>query len=176
MANTGGAGGSAVPNYNDVHDAAVTEDYQATRDRAFLKRALEDGYGQIKLGELAEQNSQSDDVRQFARTLIEDRKQLDTRLEPIAKQLGMGLPKDPSRKDRKLLDKLQRLNGTNFDAEFISAMVRDHEDALKDFHSEADKTVNLPLRDTVKESTAMLSQHLETLATLARNRNIAAAH
>jgi hypothetical protein len=40
------------------------------------------------------------------------------------------------------------------------ARARDHQDALRDFHSEGANAANLQLRDTVNDSTAMISQHL----------------
>src|SRR5258708_1243144 len=63
--NSGSLGGPAYggqqPNAPDP-----AED-QMNRDRAFLKKALEGGSVEVRLGELAQQNSQRDDVKQFGR-------------------------------------------------------------------------------------------------------------
>lgn len=175
MANTGGAGGGASPNYSDANrGSADAEDMQTSRDRDFMKKTLEEGLALAKLGELAQQNSQSDDVKQFAQKTADDHMQLDSQMEPIAKQLGVAPPKDLSHRDKKLIAKLEGLNGPTFDEEYISAMVKVHQDDLKEFNNEAGKTQNLPLRDTVKDNTAVILQHLQALETIAQNHHVTA--
>ncbi len=174
MAGTGAASG-AVPNYNDANNqSADAYNAQAVRDRDFVKRTLEEDSALAKLNELAKQNSQSDDVKQFAQKIADDRKQLDGQMEPIAKQLSVAPPKDLSHRDKKLIAKLEGLNGPKFDEEYIDAMIKLHQDDVKEFGNEAGKTKNLQLRDMVSDSGTMISQQLQALETIAQNHHVAA--
>lgn len=167
------AGGGAVPNYNDVnHQQVEADDMQASRDRDFVKNSLEEGSALAKLNELAQQNSQSDDVKQFAQKTADDRKQLDTQLSAVAKQIGLPPPKDISHRDKKLIAKLEGFNGPKFDEEYISAMVKLQQNDVKDYSKEAGKTKNLQLRDIVQDSGTMISRHLQAIEAIAQTHHV----
>ena len=68
-----------------IHDDPMT------RDREFAKKSLDNGYAVVKMSELAQQNSQRDDVKQFAQKAADDQKQTNGRLEQYAKQLGIAI-------------------------------------------------------------------------------------
>ena len=68
----GHPGGAAPPpssaNNTDANGNTTNPnpDDPMSRDRAFAKKSLENGYAVVKMSELAQQNSQRDDVKQFA--------------------------------------------------------------------------------------------------------------
>src|SRR5260370_11048885 len=49
---------------------------QAMADQAFVRKALEGGAAEVQLGRLAQQKSQSDDVKQFGQKMVEDHTEL----------------------------------------------------------------------------------------------------
>ena len=170
-------GGSASPNYGSQQPSGPdSAEIQMNRDRAFVKKALEGGSAEVRLGELAQHNSQSDDVKQFARKMVEDHKQLGGQIEPIATQLGVASPTDLSRKARKVIAKLEGLSGPKFDEEYISAMLKDHQQDLKDFNTEAEKTQNITLRDAAKEGATVIAQHLQLIQSIAQSHNVTTPH
>src|ERR1700722_5879378 len=117
-------------------------DPQAMADQAFVRKALEGGAAEVQLGQLAQQKSQSDDVKQFGQKMVEDHTQLGEQMKPVAQQLGVKEPKGPSKKDKELAAKLEGLSGQQFDEAYIQAMVKDHKQDLKDFKQAAQTTQN----------------------------------
>src|SRR5580658_5069637 len=77
---------------------------QTIDDQEFVRKALEGGAAEVQLGQLAQQKSQSDDVKQFGEKMVQDHTQLgDQVMKPIAKQLGVTEPKGLSKKDKQLV-------------------------------------------------------------------------
>jgi len=142
-------------------------------DRDFVKNALEGGDAEVQLGQLAQQKSQSDDVKQFAQKMVQDHTQMDDRLmKPLAKQLGVNPPKNLSKKDRQLMAKLESLSGAQFDDEYIRAMMKDHRQDLKDFKSEAQMTQDPNVKQAVQQGETVISQHLQMIEQIAQSHNV----
>lgn len=145
-------------------------------DRDFVKKALEGGDAEVQLGQLAQQKSQSDDVKQFAQKMVQDHTQMgDQLMKPLAKQLGADQPKGLSKKDKQLMAKLESLSGPQFDDEYIKAMMKDHRQDLKDFKSEAQMTQNPNVKQAVQQGETVISQHLQMIEQIAQSHNITAS-
>lgn len=146
---------------------------QSFSDHAFVTKALEGGMAEVQLGELAQQKSQSQDVKQFAQKMVADHSQMgDKWLKPIAQQMGVSAPKGPSKKEKKLIEKLQGLNGTDFDTAYIQAMLKDHKDDLKEFQSEAQVAENPNLKQIAQQGSTIISQHLQIIEQIAQAHNV----
>jgi len=168
----GGGGGaaspSATPNRNtqdpNVSDAA---DNQANLDREFSKKVLSESAAASGFQALVEKNSQNDDLKQLAKKMADDRAQIASQLQPIAKQIDTP-PADVSRKDKKLMAKLEKLSGPQFDTEFVNAFLKENQQELKDCNEESGKTQNSPLGVVAKNVITMLSQHIQLLDAIAK--------
>jgi len=148
---------------------------QDMADRAFVKKALEGGEAEIQLGQLAQQKSQSDDVKQFGQKMVQDHTQLGDQMKPIAQQLGVKPPDGPSKKDKELMAKLQALSGPQFDEAYIQAMVKDHKKDLNDFKDEAQTTQNPALKQATQQGSTVISQHLQAIEQIAQNHSVTAS-
>jgi putative membrane protein len=142
-------------------------------DQAFVSKALEGGDAEVQLGQLAEQKSQSNDVKEFAQKMVADHTQMGDKLfKPIAKQLGLSASKGPSKKDKKLIAKLQGLSGTEFDTEYITVMLKDHQQDLKDFKSEAETAQDPIVKQAAQDGARVISQHLQMIEQIAQNHKV----
>ena len=147
---------------------------QSFGDQAFVAKAMEGGVAEVQLGQLAQQKSQSEDVKQFAQKMVNDHSQMaDKWLKPVAKQLGVSEPKGPSKKDKKILQKLQGLSGDQFDSEYIQAMVKDHKEDLKDFQNEAQVAQDPNVKQIAQQGSTVISQHLQLIQQIAQKHNVA---
>jgi putative membrane protein len=127
----------------------------------------------VQLGQLAEQKSQSNDVKQFAQKMVSDHTQMGEKwFKPVAKQMGVSEPKGPSKKDKKLIEKLQGLSGPQFDTEYIQAMVKDHKEDLKDFKSEAEMAQDPNVKQIATQGTNIIQQHLQLIEQIAQAHNV----
>jgi putative membrane protein len=150
---------------------AATPDQMGDRD--FVTKALEGGKTEVELGQLAQQKSQSQDVKQFAQKMVSDHSQMGEKwFEPMAKQLNISEPKGPSKKDKKLIARLQGLSGSDFDNEYIKAMVKDHQDDLKEFQSEAKSTQDPNVKQVAERGSQIIQLHLNLIEQVAKNHNV----
>jgi putative membrane protein len=163
---------STAPGTQGPNQTLVNQ--QAMNDQQFLRKALEGGEAEVQLGQLAQQKSQSDDVKQFAQKMVDDHTQLNNQIEPIAKQLGVAEPKGPSKKDKQLMEKLSALSGPQFDEEYIRAMVKDHKEDLREFKDEAQMTQDINVRRAATEGTTLISAHLQHIEQIAQSHNVEA--
>lgn len=162
-----------MPNAPGGDNTATTA--QQFSDQAFVRKALEGGDAEVQLGQLAEQKSQSADVKQFAAKMVSDHGQLgDKMMKPIARKLGVDEPKGPSKKDKQLMAKLESLSGPQFDEEYIKAMVKDHRQDLKDFQDEAKMAADPNLQQAAQVGSKMISQHLQLIEQIAQSHNVTA--
>jgi putative membrane protein len=145
---------------------------QQFSDHAFVSKALEGGVTEVQLGQLAQQKSQSPDVKQFGEKMVQDHSLLGEQMKQIAKVMGVNEPKGPSKKDKQLIAKLEGMSGTEFDQEYIKAMVKDHKQDLKDFKDEAQMTQDPNLQQVTKTGTNVISQHLQMIEQIAQAHNV----
>jgi putative membrane protein len=142
-------------------------------DQAFVSKAMEGGIAEVELGKLAADKSQSQDVKQFAQKMVNDHSQMgDKWFKPVATQLGVSEPKGPSKKDKKLIEKLQGLSGQQFDTEYIQAMVKDHKEDLKEFQNESQAAQDPNVKQIAEQGSKVISQHLQMIEQIAQNHNV----
>jgi putative membrane protein len=144
-------------------------------DQEFLKKALEGGAAEVQLGQLAQQKSQSDDVKQFGQKMVADHTQLGETIKPVAQKLGVKPPTQPSKKDRQLIAKLQTLSGPEFDQVYIQAMLKDHRQDLKDFKNAAETAGNPNVKQVAQVGEGVISQHLQLIQQIAQSHNVTAS-
>jgi len=143
-------------------------------EKVFVTKAMEGDASEVQLGQLAQQKSQSDDVKQLAQKLVADHTQMDEKwLKPIAKQLGVSEPKGPSKKDKKMMEKLQGLSGSDFDTQYLTMMLKDHQQDLKDFQDEAKAAQDPNVKQVAEQGANVISQHLQLVEQIAKTHNIA---
>jgi len=139
---------------NDRTDTGATGTAGAgvsTNDKNWVNDQLSDGMAEIDLAKVAADHASSPDVKAFARMMIDDHTKAGDQLKQIASQYA--IPTTDAKVDDKhknLMDKLSKLNGTDFDKEYMSAMVDDHQDAVRDLRSRADENRSLSDRVTGK--------------------------
>lgn len=146
---------------------------QSFGDQAFVAKAMEGNAAEVQLGQLAQEKSQSNDVKQFAQKMVSEHQQMtDKWFKPVAKQIGASEPKGPSKKDKKLAEKLQGLSGQQFDTEYIQAMVKDHKQDLKDFQSEAQSAQDPNVKQIAQQGADVISKHLQMIEQIAQAHNV----
>jgi putative membrane protein len=162
---------SSAPSPGATPETAPTG--QNFGDQAFVAKALEGGVAEVQLGQLAEQKSQSNDVKQFAQKMVSDHTQMGEKwFKPVAKQIGASEPKGPSKKDKKLIEKLQGLSGPEFDTEYIQAMVKDHKEDLKEFKNEAQSAQDPSVKQIAQQGAGIIQQHLQLIEQIAQAHNV----
>lgn len=84
---------------------------------------------EIAMGNLAQQQSADPAVKAFAQRLVTEHTQADQKLQQIAQSQRVNLKKatKPDKDDQQILSALQRVQGPEFDREFLRSIIDDHE-------------------------------------------------
>ena len=92
-------------------------------DPVFLLYATELDRSQIRLGQLAAEKAQDEQVRQSARRMIDYHTQSNARLMQIAQRYGIEIPQGTSPITERMQIELQEPDGPRFDYEYITSQV-----------------------------------------------------
>jgi putative membrane protein len=145
--------GCSNPNRTNAATNAIGSDSSAvgttgasdiTRVRAGDKDFVHDigiaNTAEIELGKMAVERASSADVKKFGQMMIDDHTKAGETLRMIASQDNIPVPDQLDEKHRELREKLAGLKGTEFDRQYMSAMVDGHETVLDKLESRTDKT------------------------------------
>jgi putative membrane protein len=130
-------------------------------DATFALKAAQGGIAEVKLGQLALDKANSPDVKSFAQKMIDDHSKANDQLKAAAAKGRMTLPNTMNPKDQSLYNKLRDLSGPAFDKAYMKAMVKDHEEDIKEFQNEANKGTNAEIKSFASATLPTLQQHLE---------------
>lgn len=153
-------------------DNGMNTNMPSPRDQSFVEKMMESDAAEVQLGQLAQEKSQSDDVKQLGAKMVENRKLLDDQLAPIAKQLSISQPKQPTKKDRQEIAKLEALSGPQFDQEYLRAVMKGHEKDVKDLKSESQGAQNPNLQKAAQMDEPVIAQHLQAIHQIAQAHNV----
>jgi putative membrane protein len=144
-------------------------------DKMFVAKAMQGGMAEVQLGQLTLQKSSDDQVKQFAQHMIDDHTRMIDQMKPVAQQLGVSVPNKISKKDNKTIAKLEGLSGSAYDHAYILDMVKDHKQDLSDFQTEASSGQDQTAKDAANQGSRVISQHLQMIEQIAKDRNVAMA-
>ena len=165
-------GTSSMPQPGIATTGTGQNNMRRMADQSFVRSTLANDDAQVRLSQLAEQKSTSQDVKQFSQNMVKAHSQLNLQLGPVAKQLDVRQPKGPSKKEKKEIAKLQTLSGPAFDSAYIEAMAKEQEQSLKKFKDESKATQNAVLQEAAQRDEPVLSQHYTVLKQIAQAHNI----
>jgi putative membrane protein len=142
-------------------------------DQSFISDSMQGNLADVKLSQLAEQKSGSNDVKQVAQKLESEDSQMNQKwFEPEAKALQISVPKKPSKKENKEVEKLQGLSGADFDKGYITAMLEDQQKDLKEFKDESDAAQDPNIKRIAQMGTKVITEHLQVLEQVAKLHNV----
>jgi putative membrane protein len=130
-------------------------------DQDFAKEAAQGGVIEVRLGELAQQQAKSAEVKDFGQRMVEDHGQANDKLKQIAEQKGIELPTDLSEEAQGTYEDLQQHSGAEFDEAYMDEMVSDHEDDVSAFEDYVGNAEDADLRSFAEETLPTLKEHLE---------------
>jgi putative membrane protein len=123
---------------------------------------------EVHMGQMGAQQASSPEVKEFAEKLERDHKRLDEQLQQTAQSAGIqleGKGYQSEQKDaQKTMKKLEGKSGQDFDKEFVSMMVKDHEKDIKATEKaakEAKKQHQTELASLLDQAVTGMKGHLE---------------
>jgi putative membrane protein len=141
--------------------AAMLLRRKPNQDDLFLKEAASVGLAETRLGRLALERGTTSEVRELGRRVVEDHAEAKEELSRIAEVKDVGLPRRPERRSRKLLARLARLSGGEFDREYLQATIEEHRRSLARFRERAKNATYPDVRVFAGRTATVLERHLE---------------
>lgn len=136
-------------------------DKEPATEQEFLAKAISADIAEVKLGELALKHALSSDVKKFARTMIDDHAKHRDALLERAKAIKLGVVQGLEKEYQEKVDRLAKLDGKEFDREYMHCMVEGHEKVLKMYQNWSKKVEGKDFSSLVDRTITAVKEHLE---------------
>ena len=127
----------------------------------FLADAIRGNVAETKLGQLAAERAQSQQVREYGDMLRKDHTKSLQRASSLANEIGVPASSELTAQQQKQFEALQKLSGDEFDTTFLSQMVRDHQTEIAKFSAQAQSGSDPEVTAFAKETLPTLQAHLQ---------------
>jgi putative membrane protein len=141
-------------------------------DATFYKKAAEGGMAEVELGKLAQDKSPTPSVKEFGGMMITDHSAANDKLKAIAERKNIKLPTSPSVGQMATKTKLEVLSGTAFDKSYIKGMVKDHQEDIKEFQTEASLGQDPDAKAYAAATLPTLKAHLKKIQSIAAEQGV----
>jgi len=133
----------------------------APSDDSFLKTAIGINLAEIQVGQLAQKNGSTGEVRDFGAQLVKDHSANNSDAMAVAKAHNITAPNAPSSDDQKLYKELSGMTGADFDKSFAEHMVDGHRKAIQLFSDESGSAAG-DVKNFADKTLPTLKNHLAT--------------
>jgi len=130
-------------------------------DQKFVEEAATGGMAEVEAGKLAQTKASAASVKTFAQQMVADHTKANDQLKQIALGKGIMLPTGPDRSHSRDLEKAGKLQGAEFDREYMKMMVADHKKTVSLFEKEAKSGKDAELKSFAATMLPDLQKHLQ---------------
>jgi len=140
---------------------AFADDKKALSDEDFVRMAASGGMLEVKSSQFALEQATSDEVKKFARHMIDDHTKANQELMAVAGKKGIAVPAGLEKKHADVVAKLGMARAGTFDAQYASAQVDSHEEAVSLFERQAKDGKDSDLKAFAEKTLPKLKEHLK---------------
>ncbi len=134
----------------------------AETDRGFMKNAAAGGHFEVQGAKLALTRASDAQLKDYARRLIDDHTQADSKLKQLARAKGVSLPAEPSPAQQDKLRTLRGASGAAFDRAFVEHLgVEAHRETIDLFRKEISEGSDPQVKAFAQQVVPKLEQHLQ---------------
>ena len=143
--------------------AARAADAASAADRTFVAKVSQGGLFEVKLGQLAADQGNAQDIRDQGATEAHDHAMVNDKLKSIASDAGIEIGPDLDPAFQGQLDRIKTLSGTAFDVAYLKAMKVIHAKDGATFATEARSGTDPRLRNFAAETHRIVQSHVGEL-------------
>jgi putative membrane protein len=137
-----------------------TED-KRNPDQPWVIAAARDGIAEVEIGRLASEKASTDQVKEFAKKMVDDHGKANDELKSIASTKNITVPTDADAKHKATIDRLSKLSGEAFDRAFAQVMLSNHKKAVSAFRTESKSGNDPELKAFAAKTLPTLEGHLK---------------
>jgi putative membrane protein len=134
---------------------------EPTTDQEFLVRAIACEVANVKFAEKAAKNASNEAVRKMADTIAEEHKKIRDNLLEQAKKMKLGVVEGLDKEHREQYDRMSKLEGKEFDREYVRCLVEGHEKSAKMYKKWSKDAKDAGLREAAEGAMTKVSDHLD---------------
>ena len=139
-------------------NAAVRDDKEY--DSEFLTKAASGGMLEVELGKVVAQRATTPTVKQFAQQMVTDHTKANNELKALAAKKNITLPASLGDDQKKVYDEVLTEKGAKLDDKYVSEMVDDHEEDVKEFQEASTKAGDPEVKALAAKTLPVLQMHL----------------
>jgi putative membrane protein len=144
----------------------VAANRPAGGDQKFVVSATAGNLAEINFGKLAGKHASNADVRKFAQDMVDDHNKANKELNDLAFNKKWEVAANMDREHQAEYDRLSKLEGADFDREYIRWQLKDHEQTITLFEDEAKNGDDAQLKGWCNKTLPTLREHLKKARTL----------
>ena len=129
-------------------------------DASFYTKAAQGGMAEVMAGKLAARKATNGEVRDFGAMMAKDHGAANQKLADIAKSKGVKLPETAGEEHLAQYKSLQSQQGARFDAAYLDAQVKAHEETVQLLKSEISSGQDTEARAFAQEILPTVEAHL----------------
>ena len=134
-------------------------------ERRFIEKAMQDGMEEVEMSKLAMDKAQNAKVKEFAKRLVDDHTKANAELTKLASAKGVTPPAAVDASHKRKLESMAKKSGVDFDREYMSDMLNDHQKDIREFRSIAKSAKDPDLKAFASSTLPTLEQHLQMAKT-----------
>ena len=138
--------------------AAVRDDKEY--DSEFMTKAASGGMLEVELGKVVAQRATTPEAKQFAQQMVTDHTKANDELKALAAKKSMKLPASLGEDQKKVYDEVLTEKGAKLDQKYVSEMVADHEEDVKEFQEASTKAGDPEVKAFAAKTLPVLQMHL----------------
>lgn len=154
------AGIQGSPQSGEGASATTQPTKLSDQDRDFIHKAAMGGLTEVELGQLALRQAQNAQVKDLARTLVDDHSKVTQQLMELAEKKGVDVPRNLDREHRSRVDTLANRSGREFETAFVNEAIQDHQKDLELFQNQAQNGQDPDLKALAEKTVPALREHL----------------
>ena len=139
-------------------------------DQKFVDMAAQTDMMEAHLGQMAADQALSQNVKDFAQTLVTDHTSDYQQLQAAATKAGATVPQGLDAAHNRMIAPFDHLKGAAFDHRFVSDMVSGHEKAVTAYKREASEAKNADIKAYATNALTGLQKHLDDAKKLEKEK------
>jgi putative membrane protein len=154
----------------DTGQGAAVRDDKAY-DSEFMTKAASGGMLEVELGKVVAQRATTAEAKQFAQQMVTDHTKANNELKALAAKKDIKLPASLGDDQKKVYDEVLTEKGAKLDQKYVSEMVDDHEEDVKEFQEASTKAGDPEVKALAAKTLPMLQMHLTMIKKIQAGMN-----
>lgn len=156
---TAGGGGLTTPEDSLMMDTRIQAGSLHKKDVKFLVEAASSSRMEIELGQMAQQKGASQQVKDYGAMMVRDHTKATEELKSVVSSKGASIPDTLMPKHRAMMDRLNGLEGAEFDKAYMAVMRDAHENDIDEFEDETKDARDADVKAFATKQLPVLQQH-----------------